>query len=178
MVLRSSIPRHTQLVLAVLAVATISTAATDLEELGRRSETEDLSALSGRSLIWERSWELISDSPVTGNGLGSGPADLTGSAIDDGQLLFSPSSHSLPLEIARETGIIGLGLVLFAVVEAHRRRQILFRPVGAYLLVAAFAMPTTGFAGVVALAWLVEVERSVPPTRVPDELSVMSLDSA
>ena len=83
--------------------------------------------------------------------------------------LSSPSSHSLPLEIARETGLVGLVLVTVAGVRTLPGilRQPRWHPTAAYLAITAATMPLSGFAGVITLAWFTLIS---PPASVPAPL--------
>lgn len=176
--------RRPAMLLGMLIVGVVAASLTDLTgaatDASRRGEGEDLTELSGRNRIWRQSLELTFDGLATGSGLASGPTDFDRIAVSGGLSTHSPSSHSLPLEIARETGLIGLALAAWIVAAALRRRgfELLSSPMLVYLTVTAVTMPTSGFAGVVTLAWLVELERPGRPDRSPARHSGEQLATA
>jgi hypothetical protein len=137
--------------------------ASSLETAVQRSSDEDLLNLSGRIGVWEFSFDRIMVDPFTGFGLASGPQEFGEHSAASGVQIFSQSSHSLPLEIARETGVVGLGLAAIAAARGLARRRWSLLPLTAYLVVSALTMPLSGFAGLVTVAWFVVI---TPPTRL------------
>ncbi len=141
------------------------------QSAAQRSDGEDLSEFNGRLGIWELSLERIGADPFTGAGLASGPQEFAQYAEASGVQVPSTSSHSLPLEIARETGVVGLGLAAIAAAYGLARRRSKLLPLTAYLVVSALTMPMSGFAGLVTVAWFVVL---TPPAQDLDAASKMS----
>jgi len=135
---------------------------TSIADVARRSESESLTELSGRVDIWRWSLANILDRPVFGAGLASGPTQLTTTGFDAGLSLASASSHSLPVDVARETGLFGLVVATILLGAALRTRNLLMVPLVAYLIVTALTMPMSGFAGLVTVAWFAVVARGRP----------------
>ena len=138
--------------------------------LARGQPTEQLATLSSRFDLWEVSLDEIAEKPLIGHGFASGEARFN-AALDDGRLawIYSPSSHNLALEIAREIGVpglilIGLGAVVGASLQGATRPGLLI-----YLALTAAMMPTSGLPGVIVVAWtLATVGRAEPdPNRGP-----------
>jgi len=122
--------------------------------LARGQPTEQLATLSSRFDLWEVSIDEIAERPLTGHGFASGQARFD-AALDDGRLawIYSPSSHNLALEIAREIGIpalilISLGAVVGASLQGFTRPVLLI-----YLALTAAMMPTSGLPGTIVVAW-------------------------
>ncbi|MFT7649794.1 MAG: O-antigen ligase [Candidatus Poriferisodalaceae bacterium] len=131
----------------------------------RRSDSENLTELRGRVDVWEwslaESWEL----PVFGHGMGSG-REMFREARSNGDVWANtPSSHNLVLEILRESGALGLGFLLGAVILSApwrcRETAVLF----GYLAVSGLTMPTTGLPGLVFAAWVIVIAGPAPVTQ-------------
>jgi len=122
--------------------------------LARGQPTEQLATLSSRFDLWEVSLDDIEERPLIGHGFASGQTRFN-AALDDGRLawIYSPSSHNLALEIAREIGIpalilIGVGAIIGASMQGVTRPALLI-----YLVATAAMMPTTGLPGTMLVAW-------------------------
>ncbi|MCB0989566.1 MAG: O-antigen ligase family protein, partial [Acidimicrobiales bacterium] len=123
----------------------------------RRDSTEQLSELNGRTPIWRLSFNAIEQDPLTGAGLASGEPQIRAAAHGEGIAVFSASSHNHAIEIARELGLVGLGLALVALVRAAPWKSRRLRPLLAYLLVMSVTMPTSGLPGLITAAWFVVI---------------------
>ena len=157
-------PRSTVVAGAVVAVLFISfDVGASFQSAAQRTGDEDLSELSGRIGVWQFSLERIDVDPFTGSGLASGPREFDQHAAASDVQVASQSSHSLPLEIARETGVVGLGLAVIASALALWRRRWSLLPLTAYLVVSALTMPMSGFSGLVTVAWFVVI---TPPASL------------
>ncbi len=161
------IQRAPRLAIVGAAIAALLVVSFDVgsqfQSAAQRSDSEDLSEFNGRLGIWELSLDRIGADPFTGSGLASGPQEFGQYAEGSGVQVPSTSSHSLPLEIARETGVVGLGLAVIASALALWRRRWSLLPLTAYLVMSALTMPMSGFAGLVTVAWFVLI---TPPGRL------------
>jgi O-antigen ligase len=119
----------------------------------RRSD--ELEDVSGRSFVWAASLEGIVQNPFVGAGLASGPNQFQEISPGSWFTLSGPSSYNLPLEIARETGLIGLALAAWALLAAKPWRCPIARPLLTYLAVTALTMPMSGLPGLMAISWFV-----------------------
>ncbi|MCP4959169.1 MAG: O-antigen ligase family protein [Actinomycetia bacterium] len=160
--LLAMVPRRVFVAVVAAATVTISVIAvfaapSDLQDILRRDADEELVELSGRSHIWPININWVLDDPITGAGLASGPAQFHTNAHRDGLIQFSFSSHNLALEIAREAGLVGLGLALASAVAARPWRSSTMRPLFVYLLITGLTMPMSGLPGIIVATWFVVI---------------------
>ena len=144
--------------IVVVALLLGGTGATDvLTDNVRRTDSEDLSQLTGRVDIWSWSIDASSDRPLLGHGLATGNAALVRERTVGSIGATSGSSHNLILEIWREVGLVGVAFAAGATAVASRRRQLAAFLVLAYLAASGMTMPTTGLAGVILATWIVVI---------------------
>lgn len=95
------------------SIAVIVVIVVGLAFLGQLRSTSHAPVASARSKIWRTSWNIFTKSPIVGNGAGSMHILP---AIED-QLppgFFLVHAHNVLLQIAAESGVVGLALVLLA----------------------------------------------------------------
>jgi len=88
---------------------------TNASTAGGMAEVDAEGSAAGRWEIWRIAGSIISDHPVTGVGLGGYPAAHAAYARQAGALAQArgfKDTHSLYLNAAAETGIVGLGILL------------------------------------------------------------------
>lgn len=144
-----------------LALVAMFVSTSEIEEVTRRTDTEDLSNLSGRPQIWDYSIDKILERPFLGAGLATGPAQFFGESVAYGAGIEQASSHNLAIEIAREIGLVGLGLTLAMLLLARPWRLDSIAPLFYYLLATATTAPTSGLPGVPVLAWFIVISVGV-----------------
>lgn len=111
--------------------------------------------LTGRTVIWERSLDLIRENPVLGYGFGSFRSDLTQYFFASGYL--APHAHNTWINATFETGIVG-AVLLTGFMLAALRCGIARRPsVGSALILFAVLCGATGlvFGGKVSTLWVI-----------------------
>lgn len=180
---RPALRRRTLVATAVVAVLVVAVVAlappvTDrVTRLGRAVSTGDWNrVLSGRLDGWRTAAHLAAEHPLTGvghGGYGAGFAEAKLALADRGVSFFGEqrtavfvNAHNELLEVAAETGLLGLaalGIALWVVFRAARRPAPADRPLGwALLTVLAllclahfpFRVAATAYPAILALAWL------------------------
>jgi O-antigen ligase len=73
--------------------------------IGRDGSVDEASSMSGRTDLWQFTWDLILDRPVTGYGFNSFESFV--GALWDGQSASSVASHNNYLSVLYSTGILG-----------------------------------------------------------------------
>jgi putative inorganic carbon (HCO3(-)) transporter len=84
-----------------------------LESLSNRFSEKTGTELGGRDVLWEASWNLIKDYPLTGMGIGDGRPYLhhyIGSLTNDYYKRDDLPSHNPFLEVGVDTGVFGMSL--------------------------------------------------------------------
>ncbi len=154
-------PKPTLLLSAALSVvgaAVLFAVGTDpiTDLIDRGQGVEEIATLSNRLNLWEVSIDEIESRPLTGHGFGSGPRRFE-LALDQGRLpwIYSPSSHNLGLEIAREIGLPAFVLIAMGAAMGASRVGTTRPAMFAYLGFSALLMPTTGVPGTLLVAWVV-----------------------
>jgi O-antigen ligase len=159
--------------LVLAAAASVLLPVWDLVEktpLARGQDVEHLATWNGRTDVWGESIELSVKRPLLGYGLGSGPATI-GEVASAGDLpeLLEPSSHSLPLDIWRELGLVG---VLAAALQAAVSWRAPWCPARAglcaYVAVTALFIPFTMIPGLLSFAALTLLVGTDPPRVTGD----------
>ena len=113
--------------------------------------------------------DSVIERPVLGHGLASALPHVT-EARSQGQLtVASASSHNLFLEIPREAGIVGLGILIAAFASARIWTVGFHLPALGYLVVSSVTMPTSGLPAVVFMTWIGVMSGPVinEPTSAP-----------
>lgn len=133
-----------------------------IAERSQRSDTEDLARLSGRVDLWDWSIEQSLDRPFVGYGLGSANATFADAQTVGRVVVVSRSSHNLVLEIARETGLVGLTLLSAALARSRFWQKPAIAPLLAYLAISGLTMPTSGIPSLAFVAWMAVAAWPVP----------------
>lgn len=85
----------------------------------------NIQTLTGRTVIWENSWEMIGLRPLTGYGFASFNTSLTDHFFSSGYI--APHAHNTWIMAAFETGYVGTGLLsaflIFALFESCSLRR-------------------------------------------------------
>ncbi len=77
---------------------------------------------AGRSVLWQRSWEVYNDGSFWGTGFGNGLRVFAADATYLRSIgIYAPDPHNSFLHLLIELGFVGLGLALLAVVVTARR---------------------------------------------------------
>jgi O-antigen ligase len=120
--LRAWLPAATVVVLAVGLAAGLAS------WLGREeatlqtaffAESSQDPSLATRSDIWGRTWRVLVDHPLTGTGLGTFPWAYA-SYDREGEWLGTAQAHNDYLQLASETGLVGIALLLWLVTSFAR----------------------------------------------------------
>lgn len=157
----------TAAIAAILVVAVVGTAT--LVDSAQRNETEDLSQLSGRIDVWRWSLDHTKDDPILGRGVASGFIQMEDARSRGELTVISGSSHNLTLELLRETGAIGMSLLILAAAAALPWQDERLFPVLGYLAVSGLTMPTAGLPGLIFIGWtvLLAAGSAGQPTSAP-----------
>jgi O-antigen ligase len=106
--------------LSIVVVALIAAPMALLSVTSRFVTPEDV-ALGGRPVIWRASLALISDHPLSGVGIGNGPAslhDYIDTLTDEYAKRDDLPSHNPFLEVGADTGIFGMLIYLSIFISA------------------------------------------------------------
>lgn len=115
-----SVSRHPRIVLAAIGLSIVGFIFfyTNIENSPHLSsinefliETTNRSALSGRQILWPSIIASILENPLFGLGAGTLPSDIMTTDL---------SSHNYYLQVALQTGIIGLAIAIWCVSRAWR----------------------------------------------------------
>jgi len=128
-----------------------------IAERSQRTDTEELSRLSGRTALWDWSIEQSLDRPIVGYGLGSAASSFADAQTAGRVVVNSRSSHNIVLDIVRETGLVGLLLLSAALLRSRFWRKPDIAAILAFLAVSGLTMPVSGLPGVVFVTWITVV---------------------
>lgn len=98
----------------------LAVAFTDIAAFGERG---DPTSVAGRTSIWPVAWDFITDRPILGWGWGAS-GELFSQAARTGSIAFEAgTTHSVPLALLVQGGLIGFLLFSIALVSAFRHRR-------------------------------------------------------
>lgn len=86
-----------------------------------RSEADDIASLTGRTFIWSKSIDLVSERPYLGYGLHGGGLMLTQNYAAAVSGWTTESAHNLFLQTALDLGFVGVVLVVFVFIGGVRQ---------------------------------------------------------
>ena len=84
------------------------------------AEAADDASLSMRSDIWGRTWRILVDHPITGTGMGTFPRAYA-SYDREGEWQGTGQTHDDYLQLASETGLVGIALLVWLVAAYAKR---------------------------------------------------------
>jgi O-antigen ligase len=139
--------------LVCLAVASVLVVSLDnqiLAVFARSGDVEELLTGTGRSFIWELSWNLVKQAPILGYGFNSTFSMFMDEAYllngDVGVYVF-PHSHNLVLQLLLYGGVIALALFVLPIASIVRRATATRDPRIAALLACYLSFTMTESAG-------------------------------
>lgn len=111
--------------------------------------------LTGRTVIWENSLELIRENPLLGYGFSSFYSDLTRYFFDSGYI--PPHAHNSWINAAFETGLVGALLLTLFMLATLRYGSISRPTFASSLMLFAMMCGLTGlvFGGKVSTLWVI-----------------------